>query len=220
MVPAGAAPGVGAGVDAAVAVRPQPDLAVECLREVAGDDVDDAGRRLGPVEQALAALQHLDPVDHRSGQRVGRAGGGVEAVVDTYAVDQPEHVAGARALERYVHVAEGAATRGDVQAGDRHPQRLACIQVAAVADGRALKDRQVVAVSGELQRQRLFEAVGGDQQFVHQGVFGKGVPGRAGEHEKRCPGEQRLAEGHGPSLPSGPQSLGGPLCPAFSQPSQ
>lgn len=138
-------------------VSPPTDHAVEVIRVATGDEVDDAGSRLGSVEQALPAFEHFDALDHAGGQRVGH-GARIKAVVDADAVDQQQDVCVAGALQRDVHMRRAAA-RSDEQARHFHLHRLLSVDEHLVADFLGSHDFKVGAVFLKFLREGFLDGL-------------------------------------------------------------
>ena len=159
------------------AVEAGIDLAAQIIAEVAGDDIDDTGRRLGVVEQAFAAFQHLDPLDHAGGHGVVGRGAAIEAVVEADAVHRPQHILGARTLQRNVDIAERPGLRPDEQARHRF-ERTGGVDRGGIAGLRVGDDLDGMAIARQLLRQRLFQAGAGDDDavafFLSESGRGKG----------------------------------------------
>ena len=193
-----ARPGLAADItiDVAPVIRVGADVhqAVELICVAAGDEVDDAGGGLGSIIEALAALQHLDPFDHRGREGVAHRGG-VEAVVDPDAVNQKQQILRAGPLKRDVHVAERASARGDEEPRYFHLERLLDVNVDVVADLLGGDDFKVRAVLLEFLRQGFLDRYSDDHHAV--GIVSRslreGCRRADGEGKHACPANQHGA---------------------------
>ncbi len=177
-------------VPRAVGVAAGAELAGEVIGERPGDDVDHARHRLGAVEQALAALQHLDPVDHVRRHGVQRRGGVVEPVGDPHPVDEVEDLAAARALERRVEIAERSAARRQIEPRDQGRQGLGDVVEASGRDLPRVHHLEPIAIAGQFDRQRLLQ-LAGDHHPFH---LGRGLgPGGSGQQHRRQSGARHQA---------------------------
>ncbi len=179
---------IAVGVAAAIAVGRQQDRPGQHIRIGLGHHIDRPGHRLGAIEQRLAALQHLDPVDHAAGQGVERGGAGIEAVIDAHPVHQPQHVGGARAHQREVHIVEGAVLGQDEQARSQGLQGAGQVRIAALANLGALDDIDLHAGAGQLFGQGVFQRPRGDH---HLASIARGLGLGAGDENAAGQGGSR-----------------------------
>ncbi len=146
---------------AGIGVAAGGERAVQVVGEVPGDDVDGAGHALGAVEQRLGSFDHLDALDHAGRQGVQwRRAAAIEAVVQPHPVLEPQHVLGARALQRDADIVERPVLGRDIEARHRGLQRLDDVNGLGVLDRGGVDDVDTDALLGQLDRKFLLEPAG------------------------------------------------------------
>ena len=143
-------------VVALIAVQAYVDVAARLVLERSRDDIDGAGNPLRAIEQTLCALQNFDPLDHVGREGVG-AGVVEDAIVDTHAVDQPQHIACPRALQGHVDIVVGTTAGRDEQAWNLILQSRAHIDIAGGRDTVGRDRIDLMAVPGEFDRQGVIQ---------------------------------------------------------------
>jgi hypothetical protein len=146
-----AAAQVQVALDQTQAAEGRAGLQARCALALAGEDLDDAGQRVGTVERAGGAAHDLDALDLR--QRDGLPGRAARAAlgVDAHAVDQQQGVLGIGAAQVEAGAGAGVAVAHDLDAG-LAAQQVGQIAEALAFDVGAFDDGHVGQRTTELQR--------------------------------------------------------------------